>query len=66
LGILFSSILCPCPNQRNLCNLIVSVIVGYFNPLAYTAACEAVWAIDVFAFSSSFLSTDGMTCHISF
>jgi hypothetical protein len=37
-----------------------------FNPLAYTAACEAVWATDVFAFSSSFLSVDGMTCHISF
>jgi hypothetical protein len=28
LGILFSSILCTCPNQHNLCNLIVSVIVG--------------------------------------
>ena len=31
LGILFSSILCTCPNQRNLFNLIVSVIVGFFN-----------------------------------
>ena len=31
LGILFSSILCTCPNQRNLCSLIVSVIVGFFN-----------------------------------
>jgi hypothetical protein len=29
LGILFSSILCTCPNQRNLCRLIVSVIVGF-------------------------------------
>jgi hypothetical protein len=29
LGILFSSILCACPNRRNLCNLIVSVIVGF-------------------------------------
>jgi hypothetical protein len=28
LGILFSSILCTCPNQCNLLNLIVSVIVG--------------------------------------
>jgi hypothetical protein len=28
-GILFSSILCTCPNQRNLCNLIVSVMVGF-------------------------------------
>jgi hypothetical protein len=27
--ILFSSILCTCPNQRNLFNLIVSVIVGF-------------------------------------
>jgi hypothetical protein len=35
-------------------------------PLAYTTACEAVWATEVFAFSSSFLSVDGMTCHISF
>ena len=26
LGILFSSILCPCPNQRNLFNLIVYII----------------------------------------
>jgi len=30
LGILFSSILCTCPNQRNLFNLIVSIIVGFF------------------------------------
>jgi hypothetical protein len=29
LGILFSSILCTCPNQRNLNNLIVSVMVGF-------------------------------------
>jgi hypothetical protein len=29
LGILFSSILCTCPNQRNLFHLIVSVIVGF-------------------------------------
>jgi len=28
LGILFSSILCKCPNQRNIFHLIVSVIVG--------------------------------------
>jgi hypothetical protein len=27
LGILFSSILCTCPYQRNLCSLIVSVMV---------------------------------------
>ena len=31
LGILFSSILCTCQNQLNLCSLIVSVIVGLFN-----------------------------------
>jgi len=31
LGMLFFSILCTCPNQRNLFNLIVSVIVGFFN-----------------------------------
>jgi len=29
LGILFSSILCTCPNQRYLFNLIVSVMVGF-------------------------------------
>jgi hypothetical protein len=31
LEIQFSSILCACPNQRNLYNLIVSVMVGVFN-----------------------------------
>jgi hypothetical protein len=30
LGILFSSILCACPNQHNLFNLTVSIIVGVF------------------------------------
>jgi hypothetical protein len=29
LGILFSSILCPSPNQHDLCSLIVSVMVGF-------------------------------------
>jgi hypothetical protein len=29
LGILFSSILCTCPNHRNLFNVVVSVIVGF-------------------------------------
>jgi hypothetical protein len=29
LGILFPSILCTCPHQHNLCNLIVSVTVGF-------------------------------------
>ena len=29
LGILLSSILCTCPNQHNLFNLIVSIIVGF-------------------------------------
>ena len=29
LGILFSSILCTCPNQHNLFNRIVSIIVGF-------------------------------------
>jgi hypothetical protein len=42
------------------------VILQYklINPLVNTANCEAVWTTDVFAFSSSFLSVDGMTCHI--
>jgi hypothetical protein len=30
LGSLFSSILCTCPNQHNLCCLIVFVMVGFF------------------------------------
>ena len=29
LGILFSSILCTCPNQHNVFNLLVSIIVGF-------------------------------------
>ena len=29
LGILFSSILCTCPNHHNLFNLIVSIVVGF-------------------------------------
>jgi len=33
LGILFSSILCTCPNQCILFILIVSIIVGFFKPL---------------------------------
>jgi hypothetical protein len=28
LGILFSSILCTCPNQCNLFNLIVTIVIG--------------------------------------
>jgi hypothetical protein len=35
LGILFSSILCTCPNQRNLCSLIVSVMVGFISNFNY-------------------------------
>jgi hypothetical protein len=31
LGILFSSILCTCPNQRNLFNHIVCIMVSNFN-----------------------------------
>ena len=29
LEILFSSLLCTCPNQHNLFNLVVSIIVGF-------------------------------------
>jgi hypothetical protein len=50
LGILFPSILCTCPNQRNLFNLIVSIIVGFLilalmifhviiNLFRYTVCC---------------------------
>ena len=31
LGILFSSILCTCPNQRNVFNVIVSITSRFFN-----------------------------------
>jgi hypothetical protein len=31
LGIIFFSILCTCPHQHNLCSLIVSVMVRFFN-----------------------------------
>ena len=31
MGILFSSILCTCPNQCHLFNLTVSIIVGFLN-----------------------------------
>ena len=41
-------------------------IMYYVNPLAYTNACQAFWAIDVFSFNSSLLSVDGMTCLIPF
>jgi hypothetical protein len=50
-----------CENQQ-----LHQLFIQYINPLAHTATCEAVWATDVFALSSSFLSVDGMTCHISF
>ena len=35
LWILVSSILCTCPNQHNLFNLIVPIIVGFFNTCIY-------------------------------
>jgi hypothetical protein len=34
---------------------------SYINPFAYTYGWEPVWATNVFAFGSSFLSVDGMT-----
>jgi len=50
LGIPFSSILCTCPNQHNLFNLIVSIIAGFL-----TLAKFLYWLI-----SSNFL----FHCHI--
>jgi hypothetical protein len=50
LGILFPSILCTCPNQCNLVNLIVSITVGFL-----TLHKFLYWFI-----SSSFL----FHCHI--
>jgi hypothetical protein len=54
LGILFSSILCTCPNQRNLCSLIVSVMVGTISMIIpVTSHCP----LQVGALSSSAAST---------
>jgi hypothetical protein len=47
LEILFSSILCTCPNQCNLFNLTVSVIVGFFNH------CINFLLVNILQFSSS-------------
>ena len=49
LEILFSSILCTCPNQRNLFNLIVSVIEGFLT----TASISLLVNILQFSFSTS-------------
>jgi hypothetical protein len=49
LGILFSSIICTCPNQHNLFNFILSGIVSFFNN------SSTYWLI-----SSSFL----FHCHV--
>jgi hypothetical protein len=43
LGILFSSILCTCPNQHNLLNLIISVLMGFLNDCggsSHTGICS--------------------------
>jgi len=47
LGILFSSILCTCPNQHHLFNLIVSVTVGLFDD------CVNFLLVSIFQFSFS-------------
>jgi hypothetical protein len=49
-GILFSSILCTCPNRRSIYNLLVSVMVGFFSNCIFL-----YWLI-----SSNFL----FYCHI--
>jgi len=50
LGILFSSILCTCPNQHNLFNLIVSIIMGFLT-IAYISLLVN---IPQFSFSLSY------------
>ena len=50
LGIQFSSIFCTCPNQRNLFNLIVSVVVGFLT----TADISLLVNILKFSFSLSY------------
>jgi hypothetical protein len=48
LGILFSSILCTCPNQRNVCSLIVSALLVILEvPFAtYIHLTSWWWAVD--------------------
>ena len=47
LGILFSSILCTCPNQCNLFNLIVSIIVGFLCMyVGFKTLFYVVWHLD--------------------
>jgi len=50
LGILFSSILCTCPNQRNLFNIIISIIMGFLA----TAYISLLVNILHFSFSLSY------------
>ena len=58
LGILFSSILCTCPNQRNLFNLVVSTIVG----LLTTASISLLVNILQFSFSLSYTGPKILLC----
>ena len=51
LGNLFSSILCTCSNQRNLCSVIVSVTVGFLI-FAYIS-----WLVNILQFSFSLSHT---------
>ena len=61
LGILFSSILCTCPNQHNLCSLIVSVIS--FTHSIGTCRIRRFFAVLSSFFPSSLLCT--FSCHPS-
>jgi hypothetical protein len=47
LGILFSSIICTCPNQHSLFNFIVSVIVGFLT------IAKIYLLVNIFQFSFS-------------
>jgi hypothetical protein len=53
----------PPPQHTKFPHLTYEDLWKLINPLEYTAGCKTVWAIDVFAFISSFLSVDGMTSY---
>ena len=59
LEILFSSVLCTCPNQRNLFNLIVSIIVGFLT----LALISLLVNILQFSFSLSYTGPKNSSIH---
>jgi hypothetical protein len=54
LGILFSFILCTCPNQRNRCNLIVSVIAGFLTIVYISLLVNKIYTLLTKIFNHTF------------